>query len=217
MRSTALTSDRFNSGSPAWSADGQWLYFLSDRNLKTTVHGPWGSRQPDPHFDRTMKIYQLALKKGLRSPFEPADELHPGGQAGGEEGGDQAGRDQARHRNQAGGRKTADKDKDKPRRRARKPVKVKVEIELDGIMARISETPAPPGNYEDLSASAKRLCWMAGSGNSAAAAGAECMDIDNKGEKPETVMADVRGYELSQDGKKLLCARSRISTSSTPG
>ena len=76
-RTTALTSDRFNSGSPAWSSDGQWLYFLSDRNLQTTVYGPWGTRQPDPHFDRTVKIYQMALKKGLRSPFEPADELHP--------------------------------------------------------------------------------------------------------------------------------------------
>jgi hypothetical protein len=28
-------------------------------------------------FDRADKIYMLALKKGLRSPFEPADELHP--------------------------------------------------------------------------------------------------------------------------------------------
>ncbi len=30
----AITSDRFNSGTPAWSSDGKWLYFLSDRNVK---------------------------------------------------------------------------------------------------------------------------------------------------------------------------------------
>jgi tricorn protease len=75
--SQAITSDRFNSGSAVWSTDGKWLYFLSDRSLKTTVASPWGPRQPDPHFARPMKIYELALVPGLRSPFLPADELHP--------------------------------------------------------------------------------------------------------------------------------------------
>ena len=73
----AITSDRFNSGTPAWSSDGKWLYFLSDRMLKTTINSPWGPREPEPHFDRTFKIYQLALTPGLRSPFLPPDELHP--------------------------------------------------------------------------------------------------------------------------------------------
>src|SRR5208283_2169693 len=73
----ALTSDRYNSVSPAWSTDGKWLYFLSDRALKTVVMGPWGPRQPDPYFDRSMKVYELALTPGQRSPFAPADELHP--------------------------------------------------------------------------------------------------------------------------------------------
>jgi len=53
-----LTSDRYNSGDPAWSSDGKWLYFLSDRMLKTAVRAPWGSRQPDPFFDRSMKVYE---------------------------------------------------------------------------------------------------------------------------------------------------------------
>ena len=74
-----ITSDRFNSENPVWSSDGKWLYFLSDRNLKSTIHSPWGPRAPQPHFDRTMKIYELALTPGLRSPFLPADELHPDG------------------------------------------------------------------------------------------------------------------------------------------
>ncbi len=72
-----LTSNRFNSVDPVWSSDGKWLYFLSDRNLQTTIRSPWGPRQPEPHFDRTMRIYELALTPGLRSPFLPPDELHP--------------------------------------------------------------------------------------------------------------------------------------------
>jgi tricorn protease len=57
----AITSNRYNSFSPAWSTDGKWLYFLSDRNIKSTIGGPWGPRQPEPHFDRTVKVYELAL------------------------------------------------------------------------------------------------------------------------------------------------------------
>lgn len=71
----ALTSDRVNSVSPSWSADGDWLYFLSDRNLRTIVGSPWGARQPEPYFDRPMKIYHVSMRQGLRSPFKPADEL----------------------------------------------------------------------------------------------------------------------------------------------
>lgn len=73
---TQVTTDRFDSYSPAFSPDGQWLYFLSDRDLKTVVPSPWGPNQPDPFLDKTTKVYQLALQPGLRSPFQPKDELH---------------------------------------------------------------------------------------------------------------------------------------------
>ncbi len=74
---TALTSDRANSHDAAFSPDGKWVYFLSDRSLSSVVQSPWGPRAPEPFFDRPDKLYQVALRKGLRSPFKPADELHP--------------------------------------------------------------------------------------------------------------------------------------------
>lgn len=74
---TVATSDRFNSHSPAWSQDGKYLYFLSERDLHSLVSSPWGPRQPEPFFGESTKIYQLALQKGLRSPFKPKDELTP--------------------------------------------------------------------------------------------------------------------------------------------
>lgn len=74
---TPVTSDRFESSSPVWSRDGKWLYFLSGRNFQSTVGAPWGLRNPEPHFDRQTRIFALALQKGLRSPFRPADELAP--------------------------------------------------------------------------------------------------------------------------------------------
>jgi tricorn protease len=199
---TILTSDRFNSGSPAWSADGQWLYFLSDRNLKTTVFSPWGTRQPDPHFDHTVKIYQMALKTGLRSPFEPADELHPDAKTD-EKKADDKKTDEKKPDEKAGEAKPSPDAAKDSKDAKEKAAKVTVQIELDGIASRIQEVPAPAGNYSDLSAFAKRLCWMAESGAMPRQRALTCVDIANKGEKPEAVLNEVRGYELSQDGKKL--------------
>lgn len=72
-----LTSDRSNSSSPAWDARGEFLYYLSDRNLRSAVGAPWGNRRPEPYFDKTIEIYQLALRPGIRSPFLPDNELTP--------------------------------------------------------------------------------------------------------------------------------------------
>lgn len=76
-RTTALTSDRTNSVAPAWDPKGEFIYFLSDRNLKTLIGAPWGNRRPEPYFDKEVDIYQVALRAGLRSPFQPDDELTP--------------------------------------------------------------------------------------------------------------------------------------------
>ncbi len=75
-RSVELTSDRTNSYSPAWDPKGDYIYFLSDRNLRSLVGAPWGNRRPEPYFDKEIEIYQVALRSGLRSPFLPDDELH---------------------------------------------------------------------------------------------------------------------------------------------
>ena len=71
-----VTSDRVNSFSAGWDAGGEFLYFLSDRNLRSSVGSPWGTRQPEPYFDRPMEIFQVALRSGLRSPFRSDDELY---------------------------------------------------------------------------------------------------------------------------------------------
>lgn len=72
-----VTTNRFDSFSPAWDAAGKFLYFLSNRNLNTSASGPWGAYQPEPNFDNKTKIYQVALNTGVRSPFVPKDEGSP--------------------------------------------------------------------------------------------------------------------------------------------
>jgi tricorn protease len=75
-RTHTLTSDRYDSDGAAFSPDGQWLYFASNRNFATTGNGsPWGDRNTGPFFGFRAKLYALALQPGLRSPFAAKDEL----------------------------------------------------------------------------------------------------------------------------------------------
>ncbi|NNF08248.1 MAG: protease [Candidatus Eisenbacteria bacterium] len=71
------TSDHYDSYSPAWGAEGKWLYFLSDRHFRSLVGSPWGSRQPDPFFDRQTEVFALDLAGGTPFPFTPPTEVTP--------------------------------------------------------------------------------------------------------------------------------------------
>ncbi len=74
-RAEILTSDKYNSYSPAFSRDGQWLYFLSDRQFNATPGAPWGDRNTGSNFDRRTEIYAYALRDGASFPFQPPTEL----------------------------------------------------------------------------------------------------------------------------------------------
>ncbi len=210
----AVTSDRFNSGSPAWSSDGKWLYFLSDRMLKTTIRSPWGPREPEPHFDRSFKIYQLALTPGLRSPFLPPDELHPDpdkdkdkDKEKKEEPKKEDNKKAADEKKTDAAKKTEDKKSEEKKPDEKKPDEKKppeVKIEFADLASRLTEVPAPPGNYDKLQAAEKRLCWLNAGDDSRDHISLQCLDIANKGDEPDTVMSEVKGFEISADRKKML-------------
>jgi tricorn protease len=193
----ALTSNRYNSGSPSWSADGKWIYFLSDRMLRSTVSSPWGARQPDPNFDRSIKIYELALTPGLRSLFAPVDELHPEKPTKPEE----PKSDQDSKQNKESDEKAAEGKKPSEEK---KPVPVTVNIDFQELASRLNEVPVPPGNYSSLQSTDKRLCWLDRDEEAQPKNAVSCVDIANKGDAPETVMGDVKDYEISADRKKML-------------
>jgi len=204
----AITSDRYNSVSPVWSSDGKWLYFLSDRALTTTVESPWGTRQPDPFFDRSMKIYELALTTGLRSPFTPVDELHPDHPetpAKPEETKPENKTEPKKKeaKKEEGKKEEASKEGGK-KEDAKKPVVPVVNIDFKDLALRLNEVPVPAGNYSALQAIEKRLCWLERSGEVPPKRALVCVDIANKGLPKETVVEDVKNYEISLDRKKML-------------
>ncbi|MCE9618763.1 MAG: PDZ domain-containing protein [Planctomycetes bacterium] len=228
---TVVTTDRYASYSPAWSADGKWLWFLSDRTLRTVVNSPWGANQPDPFLDQTTKIYALALKPGERFPFAPKDELQTAKEKAekaekekkakeakdkpatdadkkvdekkddapavntDEKKSDDAKADDKKPDDKKGDEKKDDKKDEKPK---------KVEIELAGLMERLYEVPIKANNYGSLTANDKALFFTNRPTDFEPKASLEALEIKNDPIETKTVTGDVTGYELSQDGKKLL-------------
>ncbi|HSR52716.1 MAG TPA: S41 family peptidase [Acidobacteriota bacterium] len=192
---TTLTSDRTNSFNPVFSRDGKFLYFLSDRNLVSLVGAPWGTRQPDPYLDKTVKLYEIALREGLRSPFRPLDELMA------EAMGEEKSKRKPAEASAEGEPSEAGAEEEDESGSA-------VQIELDGLQARLYEVPAPPGNYFGLAASKQALFYL--SRESGPRPDTHLMAFPfGPDPEPVTVAEDVNGFQLSQDGKKMMVRKGR--------
>ena len=222
-RAIPVTSDRYDSTSPAWSPDGKWLFFLSDRNFESLVGSPWGSRQPEPFYDRQTKIYHVALKRGERSPFQQDDELHaPAPKAAAEKKPDaEKNSDKPLDKTAApvappATQKPATAEPAKPAgtqptdttsadtRPAASGTTPTVVVDAEGLETRLIEVPLPAGNYRDLSTDGKRLYFVSRPTGREGRPALKTLAIDNKKPGAETFIEDPRSYELSLDNKKVL-------------
>lgn len=181
-----VSSDRYESTAPAFSPDGRWLYFASQRNFSVTGNGgPWGDRNMGPFFDKRSKLYALALQPGQSFPFDPKDELTP---------------------SEA---KAEAKPDAKPDTKADAKPASKPAIVWAGLAERLFELPLPAANYSELRVDGKRLWWLESDASNLPErkSSLKTVTIDRLGATPETVAADVREFELSADGKKLMLVR----------
>lgn len=198
--SAAATSERVDSYAPAWSGDGKWLFFLSDRQFRSLVDSPWGPRQPEPYFDRTTKVYLLALVKGERSPFLPMDEVYLAQQNSAKpaNGGPPA-TQPAQPAVQSPAQPAAQPASDAQKNGNGKPP---ITIDLDGLATRLLEAPLTAGNYTSLAAVGKFIFWTERENENEGRL--VVMEIKNQDPTPVTLFSGVSRYELSLDGKKLM-------------
>lgn len=207
-----LSSDRYDSDAPAFSPDGKWLYFASRRHFAVTGNGgPWGDRNMGPYFDRGTRLYALALQPGLRFPFAPPDELMSAEEKKEEKKPD------AKPDEKKDADKKADAGKDEAKKdESKKEEPKKVEppkvpklpaIVTADLAARLYEVPLAPGNYSALRVDAKRIWFLDTEVTTERKASLKALPIENVDPKAETVSGEVRDYELSADGKKLMVRR----------
>lgn len=123
-----VTSDRYESYSPAFSPDGRWLWFLSDRTFNPTPGSPWGDRNLGPLFDQRTRLYALSLQPGNPFPLAPRTEL---------------GTPQPLSEDRAEGRPAGSSERPS--------------VVWEGLAARLHEAPLPAGNYSGLIAARNRL------------------------------------------------------------
>ncbi|MCZ6672049.1 MAG: S41 family peptidase, partial [Verrucomicrobia bacterium] len=187
----ALTSDRANSRSPVWHPDGEWIYFLSDRNFQTLVGSPWGPRQPEPYFDRKMKLYHVSLQQGLRSPFRPDDELY-----------EKPDPDKGKGKKPEAEEVKDEEPEESEEEKKEKPEKL-IHIDTEGIQKRILEVPVPAGNLASLQINEKALFYSERESGLKAKTHLMGLKINNDDPKPEKLTDDIRTFTVSADGQKL--------------
>lgn len=74
-QSAVVTSEKYPSYSPAFSPDGLWLYFASDRHYNATPGHPWGDRNMGALFNQRAQIFAVSLKQQACFAFRPQQEL----------------------------------------------------------------------------------------------------------------------------------------------
>lgn len=198
--SRRLTSDRYETSDPAFTPDGKWLYFLSDRRFEPSRPSPWGDRNMGPFFERRTLIYALALQQGARFPYRPKDELSAAKPAKEAE--------KSKESKESKEAEKAEKDKDAAAGDKAKPAKPEATpaVDWDGLADRLFEVPVPAGNYSRLQTDGKRLYFIDEPGGEQRPA-LKSVAIDSDDTTIQTFLANVQDVALSSDGKKLALRR----------
>ena len=176
-KSTAVTEGWYDSGDPAFSADGKFLFFVSSRDFNPIYSWTeWNHAYQD-----MARIYFLTLSKEVESPFKPrSDEV-------------EIKKEEVKDEKAA----KADKKEEKP---AEKKEPVVVKVDFDGLQNRIAALPIKASNYRHLVLVGDNLYY-----NRKGSADEKSLLLmyDFK-EQKETELGPVDGFEISADQKKML-------------
>jgi len=196
----AVTDDWYSADNPVFSDDGKYLLLTSGRDFKPT----FGQTDFSNVYRDLERIYLVTLAKETESPLAPrSDEVGKGDK-----------KDKDKEKDKSADEKKPDaKDDKKNEGKDAKPKKpVVVKVDTDGIQNRIVGFEVVPGNYSDLRMVGDRLFYLRrtladesgddnedGGGNDRKAH----LCVYSLEDRKETVLGDVKGYEITADGKKM--------------
>jgi tricorn protease len=218
-----VTDDMFNSYSPAWDPQGNYLYFLADREFQPQI----SNIEFNYATNRPTYIYALALRKDVKHPFppesdevtigKPDDAAKPKGMPPGEEPKPPA-QDINREIKEPGKSPTPEGSPSpaptppagEPKSDTAQKATAPLTIDFDGIVNRAARVPVTADNYGGLSAKTGHLLYGVGSAFYYGRSGDRPTMLkifSFKDRKESTIAEDIRGYALSDDGSKVLVSQ----------
>jgi tricorn protease len=129
----AATDGWFDSGGPAFSEDGKYLFFVSDRAFNPA----YGQTEFNYSYSNMSKIYLITLAKATRSPFEPKS-------------------DEVKIKEEA---KAPVKEAGAEKKPEAPPKPAVISVDADGLPLRIAELPVAPAAYDHLVSVGNRLYY----------------------------------------------------------
>lgn len=187
-----VTDGWFDVGSPEFSSDGKYLFFVSERSFTPT----YSQTEWNHVYNDMERIYLVTLAKDTKSPFAPkSDEVKVKDDKKDEQPKDtppdvKAGETEAKK----DGDKPADKKLDGKEEPKKEDKKVVVKVDADGIQQRITVLPPGAAGYGGLTSVGEKLFYFK-------KGKLHFYELDKE---KETEVGDAAGYRVTADRKKML-------------
>ncbi|HSK71315.1 MAG TPA: S41 family peptidase [Pyrinomonadaceae bacterium] len=184
-----VTPEAFNSFNPTWDPNGNYLYFLSQREFAPQI----SNSEFNYATNRMTQIYALALRRDVKHPFPyESDEVTLADE------------------------KTVEAPTPSPSPSptpAPRPAEKPETIDFDGIENRAAKAPLPADNYAGISANKGHLIYFVTApfyyGRSADSQ--TSLRIFSFKDRKETILQQpAGGYAISADGSKLIVGANRV-------
>ena len=174
-----VTDGWFDVGSPEFSSDGKYLFFVSERSFNPS----YGQTEWNHTYSDMERVYLVTLAAATKSPLAPkSDEVKPRDDKAAVSG------------TEAKAASDKDKDKDGDGTKAAKPSKVVVTVDVEGLTQRITVLPPPASSYGSLTSVGDKLFYLK-------KGKLHLFDLEKE---KETELGEVAGFRVSADRKKML-------------
>ncbi len=175
-KSRQVTDNNYDDFSPTFSKNGKFIYFISNRDFDINFRTGFSTMEFEFVYDRTARIYAVALAKDAPKLFEEENDVEEPKKA------------------KTDTPKKPGTDKKKGEEKAVQETKA-IKIDFEGIHNRITVFPLDTGRYRMIKDLGDKVLYIQEDG---------LYLFDMKSKKSDLVIKGARGGDISADGKKLL-------------
>lgn len=190
------TSGFFNDFGPVFSADGKYLFYLTNRNMSSTYSdmddGTWV-------YPNSTQIAAIGLTKKVPSLLNPKNDAVELKKDAEEEG--KPAKEEDKKDKEKGKKKAAQEEAPK-----QDTTVVKVDIDLDDFEARLVILPPKPGNISDLMPFEGKLAYIRYPNSGSGDEEATLMFYDFKEREEKAILPGVNFATRTADGKSIAVA-----------